>query len=93
MEKIKYYIFYREDNKFDDILDDTNLKKLFNIKISWNQYLMLGSDSVSDETYSYMLLKYGDDMKNIRNIVTDRKPIPGVDYTLDPKRPKKFQNQ
>jgi hypothetical protein len=92
MENMKYYIFYREDNNFDDILTDTIIKKLFDFKIKWSQYLMLGSSKVSSETYSYMLLKYGDDLKRKSDIFIDRSPVPRKDYTLDSRRPKKFEN-
>lgn len=92
MEEIKYFIFYREDNSFDDILSDANFKKLFCIKIYWSQYLLLGSDKITDELYSYILLKYGDDLKNVKDIIPDRKPIPFVDYTPDKNRPEKFKN-
>ena len=93
MEEMKYYIFYREDNNFDDILTDPIIKKLFDFKIKWSQYLMLGSNKVSSETYSYMLLKYGDDLKRKSDIFMDRSPISGKDYIPDPKRPEKFKNQ
>jgi hypothetical protein len=92
MEKMKYYIFYRESDNFHDIMSDNGLKKLFGFQLKWNNYLMLGSDKVSDETYSYILLKYGDDLKNAENIFINRKPIPFVDYTPDKKRPEKFKN-
>jgi hypothetical protein len=78
---MKYYIFFREDNKFDDILKDIILKKLIDQKISWYQHLMIGM--IEDEkTTSYITLKYGDEMVN--EVVKDHSPIPGVDYT--PKR-------
>lgn len=91
MEEIKYYIFYRENNNFDDILNDMNLKKMFSIKIFWSQYLLVGSEKMTDELYSYILLKYGDDLKNVKDIIPDRKPIPFVDYIPEKNRPEKFK--
>lgn len=78
---MKYYTFFREDNKFDDILTDIILKKLIDQKIRWYQHLMIGMEE-DDKTTSYITLKYGDEMVN--EVVKDFSPVPGVDYT--PKR-------
>ena len=88
---MKYYIFYREDNKFNDILSDNNIKKLFNLKIKYNQYLILGGEDIPEDLQSYIMLKYGDDIKNNSHIFTDRKPVPFVDYTPERNRPDKFK--
>jgi hypothetical protein len=88
---MKYYIFYRENDNFDDILNDNSLKNLFDLKLKWKHYLMVGSDHISDETYSYIVIKYGDDLKNMSDIIADRKPVPFVDYTPDRQRPNKFK--
>jgi hypothetical protein len=90
VDEMKYFIFYREDNNFNDILKDKNIKKYFDYKVSWYQYLLLGSETITDETQSYLVLKYGDDMKDKSYVFPDRKPVPFVDYTPDRKRPKKF---
>jgi hypothetical protein len=82
---MKYITFWRESNKFSDILSDTVLKKVVKFKISWNQYLLIGIDDYdrkNAQVISYITLKYGDDMKS--EVVPDRTPIPGVDYV--PKR-------
>jgi hypothetical protein len=79
---MKQYTFFREDNKFDDILNDIILKKLIDQKIRWYQHLMIGMIE-DDKTTSYITLKYGDEMVN--EVVKDFSPVPGVDYT--PKRP------
>jgi hypothetical protein len=76
---MKYYTFYRENNDFKDILLDTNIKKVIDTKITWYQYLMIGiEENKNDRTFSYITLKYGDEM--ISQIVKDFSPIPGVDY-------------
>ena len=87
---MKYFIFYREDNNFDDILKDKNIKKCFNYKLSWYQYLLLGTESLTSELQSYLILKYGDDIKDKSYIFSDRKPVPFVDYMPDRNRPKRF---
>ena len=80
---MKYFTFWRESNKFADILSDPVLKKLIRNKTTWHRYLMIGIEEFENEsTFSYITLKYGDDMKT--EVVKDRSPIIGVDYT--PKR-------
>lgn len=78
---MKYYTFYRENNNFDDILNDLNLKKLIDNKIRWKCHLMIGIEDtdVNDQTFSYITLKYGDEM--VQDLIHDFSPIPGVDYT------------
>jgi hypothetical protein len=79
---MKYYTFYRENNNFDDILNDTIIKKIVDEKLRWYQYLIIGMNEKHDQTFSYITLKYGDEMK--QELVRDFSPIPGIDYI--PKR-------
>lgn len=81
---MKYFTFYRENNNFDDILNDVNLKKLIDLKTTWYQHVMIGMHD-DDKTTSYVTLKYGDEM--VIELVKDRSPISGVDYS--PKRESK----
>jgi len=82
---MKYYIFYRENNKFDDILSDANIKRIISLKITWDQHLMLGLGNKSnDRHYSYITLKYGEDIRKLDT--KDRTPIPMIDYV--PKKDK-----
>jgi hypothetical protein len=84
---MKYYTFYRENNNFDDILHDNNIKGIIAIKISWYEHLLIGLGNKSnDRHYSYITLKYGEDMKKLD--VIDRTPIPNIDYV-----PKKDKNK
>lgn len=79
MEKIdQYFNFYRESNNFDDILNDKNIKKLINSKTKWSNHLRI-SVSNSDSVYSYIILKYGDDLI-YKNLTKDFTPIPNRDY-------------
>jgi hypothetical protein len=79
---MKYYTFYRENNNFDDILNDTIVKKIIDEKLRWYQYLIIGMNEKHEQSFSYITLKYGDEMK--QELVKDFTPIPGVDYI--PKR-------
>lgn len=80
---MKYFTFKREDNNFDDILNDLNLKKVIDLKMSWYQYLMIGMIG-DDKITSYITLKYGDEM--VGELTKDYSPVMGVDYT--PKKSK-----
>lgn len=82
---MKYITFYRESNKFADILTDAVVKKSIRERVTWYQYLMIGIedfDRKNEQVISYVTLKYGDDMRN--EVVKDRSPVSGVDYM--PKR-------
>lgn len=75
---MKYYTFFREDNKFDDILQDIILKKHVCEKIKWYQHLMIGISDKDQGTLSYLTLKYGEDITT--NYYKDFTPVAGVDY-------------
>lgn len=79
---MKFLIFTRENSNFDDILKDLTLKKQYKTKIEYRENLILGFPEDDDfgKTLSYIMLKYGDDMKDFHSIVPDRTPIPNVDY-------------
>jgi len=79
---MKYYTFYRENNNFDDILNDAIIKKIIDEKIRWSQHLIIGMGDKHEQTFSYITLKYGDEM--MQELIKDRSPVPGVDYI--PKR-------
>ena len=78
---MKYYTFYRESNKFDDILNDINLKKVVKHKCKWTNYLMIGIDNYQkdvDKIFSYITLKYGDEIRN--SLTKDYRPKPNSEY-------------
>ena len=74
---MKYYTFYRENNKFDDILTDPAIKSKIYYVSTWTQHLMISLDS-TESTISYITLKYSDDM--VDNLTKSFTPVPGVDY-------------
>lgn len=77
---MKYITFFREDDKFDDILSDPVIKKISDEKLTWYQHMMLGIRNDDESKISYITLKFGDEM--VSNITPDFKPIPGVDYIM-----------
>lgn len=84
---MKYIVFHREDNKFDDIVKDSNLTNKYKTKMRYTNHLILGFTEENDDSakiLSYVFLKYGDDIKDFNKLVVDRSPVMNVDYT--PKR-------
>lgn len=81
---MSYTVFYRESNKFNDILSDPVIKKAIRFKMSFTDFLILKLDS--DQNTSYMIIKYGDDVISLSNFIPDRSPIPNKDYIPNKKR-------
>jgi hypothetical protein len=75
---MKYITFYRENDNFDDILNDINLKKHIHEKIKWLNFLRIGLNDDKSTLFSYITLKYGDEMRT--KLTEDYSPIPNVDY-------------
>ena len=76
---MKYITFYRENNNFDDILNDINLKKHMHEKIRWLNFLRIGLSDDKSTLFSYITLKYGDEMRT--KLTEDYSPIANIDYT------------
>lgn len=87
---MRHLIFYREDNNFNDILTDPALKKEYKTKLLFNQHIILGFPEYSgfDKLTSYIMLKYGDDIRTFSSLVPDRTPIIDVDYVPKRKKPR-----
>jgi len=79
---MKFLMFTRENNNFDDILKDSSLIKKYKTKLQYAENLILGfpEDKEFGKILSYIMLKYGDDMQDFHSIVPDRTPVPNVDY-------------
>jgi len=77
---MKYYIFARESDKFDDILKDIAVKPVIRHKIRFKNHLILGFSDDDEKIISYMTIKYGDDLTSFNHIAADRTPIMNKDY-------------
>ena len=79
---MKYYTFYRENNRFDDIVKDPVLGKYLTTRLYWHQHLHAGIDDYQsgDQVLSYLMLKYSDDLLK-SPLCPDRTPVEGRDYT------------
>lgn len=79
---MKYIYFYRENNNFNDILKDVNIKKRIYLKISYYRWLIIGiAEDKDPKLISYINLVYGDSIKTDTN--PNRSPIPNKDYKPD----------
>lgn len=77
---MKYYTFYRESNKFDDILNDKVLKKYIDYITIWKNYLRVGINKEYESKVNiHITLKYGDELRN--HLSNDYSPKPHIDYT------------
>ena len=85
---MKFLVFTRESNNFEDIIKDPALKNKYKTKIEYSGNLVLGfsEEDGYGKILSYIMLKYGDDMKEFGSLVPDRSPKMYVDYS--PKRKK-----
>lgn len=76
---MKHFNFQRQDNNFDDILSDENIKPHVCVTIKYLNGLILGfTYQTSDSILGYIVLKYGEDIKPISE--KDYSPVPNVDY-------------
>lgn len=83
---MKYFLFYSENDDFENILNDKIIKKHLVAKISYYQYLILGfDDNIPEGNLSYMIVKFGEQIKPTTNIIPDRTPIANKDYRPDKK--------
>ena len=86
---MKNFILVDESDNFDMFLDDKIIKKYISTKISWHHHLLVQlKDNTTEDVISYILLKYGDNVKNVESIIPCRKPVMYVDYL--PKEENKF---
>jgi len=76
---MKFLIFNRESNNFDDILQDIKTNKI-GYKIRFHNHLIVGFENNKDDMQSLFTLKYGDDMINFSHIIPDRSPVMNKDY-------------
>lgn len=79
---MKYFLFKRESDDFSDIIDDENIKHDVKTKIKFLDHLIIGipKDDNIDKVSSYIILKYGEDLKDFKNVIPDRSPVMYKDY-------------
>lgn len=77
----KIYILKNETNDFDDFLTDPTVKKYVEGKISYDDHMIvLMDENIAEDIKSYIILKYGDMIKDLDYMVVDRSPVMFEDY-------------
>ena len=78
---MKYYILYQENDNFDSFLNDSVIKENCKNYMRWTQHLLIVFDETTKEDIkSYIMLKYGDNIKSTNSLFQDFTPTPYVDY-------------
>jgi hypothetical protein len=82
-EIMKTFIFKRENNNFDDVLNDKNIKKYIIERYKFAEHLIIRVKD-TPEALTYITLMFSEELVSMRDLVPDRTPIPNIDYV--PKR-------
>ena len=77
---MKTFIFKREDNNFDDILKDKNIKGAVKETYTFNEHLILRLEE-KPEVLAYITLMFSEEFISMKDLVPDRTPRPYIDYT------------
>lgn len=76
---MKTYIFRRESDNFDDVLKDKNIKKYIVEQYELTNHLIIRVED-TPEALAYIVLMFGEELVNLKDIVPDRTPVMNVDY-------------
>ena len=76
---MKTFIFNRENDKFDDILKDKNIKKYIVEQYQFTHYLIIRVKDLP-EAVAYITLMFSEELVSMKDIVPNRTPIMNVDY-------------
>ena len=77
---MKTFIFHRENNKFDDILKDKNIKSAIKETYTFDEHLIIRLEE-KPEVLAYVTLMFSEEFISMKDLVPDRTPRPYVDYT------------
>lgn len=85
MEVLKIYYLTGDNLELAQLLKDKSLKKHIEKSTTFDHNLIVKFyEQTPDSVVSYFTIKYGDNIKNINDIIPDRTPVMYVDYM--PKR-------
>lgn len=76
---MKTYVFRRESDNFDDVLKDKNIKKYIVEQYELTNHLIIRVED-TPEALAYIVLMFGEELVNLKDIVPDRTPVMNVDY-------------
>lgn len=77
---MKTYVFRRENDNFDDVLKDKNIKKYIVEQYELTNHLIIRVED-TPEALAYIMLMFGEELISLKDIVPDRTPVMDVDYT------------
>lgn len=77
---MKTFVFHRENNKFDDILKDKNIKSAIKETYTFDEHLIIRLDE-NPEVLAYITLMFSEEFVSMKDLVPDRTPKPHIDYT------------
>ena len=77
---MKTFIFKRENNNFDDILKDKNIKSAIKETYTFDEHLIVRLEE-KPEVLAYITLMFSEEFINMKDLVPDRTPKPYIDYT------------
>ena len=76
---MKTFVFRRENNKFDDVLKDKNIKSYIKEKYLFDEHLIIRV-AEDPKVLAYLTLMFSEELINMRDLVSDRTPKPNIDY-------------
>ena len=76
---MKTYVFHRENNNFDDVLKDKNIKKYIVEQYQFDENLIIRVDE-DPKVLAYITLMFSEELKSMKDLVPDRTPTMNVDY-------------
>lgn len=80
---MKTFIFKRENNNFDDVLKDKNIKKYIVENYKFAEHLIIRVED-TPEALTYITLMFSEELVSMQDLIPDRTPKPNIDYV--PKR-------
>ena len=82
---MKTFIFKRENDNFDDVLKDKNIKKYIVEKYKFAEHLIIRVED-TPEALAYITLMFSEELVSMQNLVPDRTPKPNIDYVPERKK-------
>ena len=76
---MKTFIFKRENNNFDDILKDKNIKSAIKETYTFDEHLIIRLEE-KPEVLAYITLMFSEEFISMKDLVPDRTPKPHIDY-------------
>lgn len=76
---MKTFVFHRENNNFDDVLNDKVIKPAIRERYRFDEHLIIRVDD-RPEVLAYLTLIFSEELMSMKDLVPDRTPKPYIDY-------------